>query len=209
MVKVFPLIFAFLGLCAVCIGQGPELKCPDVRVIGPAGIVMPGEPFLSRAMVSGSVEKLTYTWLISNGKILDGQGTAQIRSAYKVAGRPNTVTVKIGGLPANCVDHASNTVEFGPPLVSILLDRYGRGSWASERKRINRWKSELKRDPYAQLNVYMYVQANRIAQADSRVRKIKEVFGLEQSRLTFRTVPSKQETTKVYLVPAGAENPIP
>jgi len=208
--KGSPILFLILCFCVIGAGQDTGLRCPKVEVEGPEGVIRPGEPFSFRAIVTNGSAKLSYRWLLSTGRILEGQGTLQIRVVYSNdQGRTPTATIEVDGLAANCTNHASATLAPYDPPNSIPLDEYGPTSWSRESNRVHQWKTQLAGYRDAQVYIYIYGPTKKVAQANRRIRRIKESFGASQNQLTFLTVTSKQETTKVYLVPPGAIAPRP
>ena len=56
--------------------------CPSLSVDAPSSPVQAGETMMFTANVSGGVvDKITYDWTVSDGKIIEGQGTPIIRVA--------------------------------------------------------------------------------------------------------------------------------
>lgn len=85
-------------------------ECPTISVRGPADVVLPGEPFVFTANVSGgSQENVTYNWTVSKGKIVKGQETPVVEILPEAPESPVTATVEIGGLCESCVHTVSGT----------------------------------------------------------------------------------------------------
>lgn len=102
----------FVAVCPMVFGQTTANNCPEITVTGPMGVTNPGSSMQFAANVTGfsEPEKLAYSWSVSKGTIT-GQGTAEIQvSTTKAHQNSNTTaTVKITGLPAGCIDTASET----------------------------------------------------------------------------------------------------
>lgn len=82
-----------------------DCVCPTIWVISSASIVNVGEIVIFTANVSGgSADTITYNQIISEGKIIEGQGTPVIRVATnsKMAGKVVKATVEIVGLCGQC-----------------------------------------------------------------------------------------------------------
>jgi len=78
--------------------------CPTIAVSCPSGSDSK-QPVVFEAMVSGgdSEVKPTYTWSITAGKIISGQGTSKITvDASNLAGQSVTATVNVGGYNPKC-----------------------------------------------------------------------------------------------------------
>ena len=95
-----------------------DIECPTLGVLGPNGPKSAGEEMIFTANLTGGAQ-VTYTWKVSSGTILSGQGTASITvDTTGLAGQTVTATVEIGGLDpeGNCITTAS-----GSALVSSSL----------------------------------------------------------------------------------------
>ena len=108
------------------IGEFQE-NCPRVSVSCPAE-VQDGEPITFTANVNGGNPNVVpvYSWEVSTGRIIQGQGTASIKlDMTGFAGHTPTATVTISGFDPACVRTASCSmapVEQTP--VAVLFDRY-------------------------------------------------------------------------------------
>jgi hypothetical protein len=90
-----------------------DFDCPSVSVTAPYEVEA-GKPAVFTANISGgSLDTVTYDWTVSNGKIINGQGTPSITVATvrKMAGNKITATVRIpDNSPAHvCPNTASAT----------------------------------------------------------------------------------------------------
>jgi hypothetical protein len=84
--------------------------CPKVSVETSFISVIDGYPMIFTAKVAGmGKRKLRYRWTLSNGEILEGQGTPEIKvDTLGYQGEAIKATVRIYGLP--------NTAKITPPL---------------------------------------------------------------------------------------------
>jgi hypothetical protein len=90
-------------VCGAC-DAGPcptlELSCPDTAVAGEL------IPFY--AAVGQTSEKLTYTWKVTNGKIVKGSETPTIEvQVTETASEMVTAVVSVKGFPPTCGSQAS------------------------------------------------------------------------------------------------------
>lgn len=85
--------------CGLCV-------CPTIEVNAPKSPASASEIITFTANVSGggSGESITYNWVISDGVMVEGQGTPVIRVATdsKMAGKKIKATVEIGGICEEC-----------------------------------------------------------------------------------------------------------
>jgi hypothetical protein len=90
-----------VAICSGC--DGPPPPCPSVSVSCPIGI--DNQPITFEAIVTGGEPEMqpTYTWSISAGKIISGQGTSKlIVDRSDRGGRSIIATVSIGGAHPAC-----------------------------------------------------------------------------------------------------------
>ena len=81
-----------------------EIFCPIVSVSCPS-VVDSKQPVIFEATISGgdSEMKPTYTWTVTAGKIISGQGTTKIEvDASNLHGQSITATVTVGGFDSRC-----------------------------------------------------------------------------------------------------------
>jgi hypothetical protein len=79
--------------------------CPALTVNAPKSSTIAGKEMIFTANVNGvSADTITYTWNVSDGEIIEGQGTAVIHVATdsKMAGKTVKATVEIEGVCSEC-----------------------------------------------------------------------------------------------------------
>lgn len=84
--------------CGLCV-------CPTLSVVASASPTPARETMIFTANVSGgNGEMITYLWTISDGEIVEGQGTPVLRVATdsKMVGKTVKATVEIGGVCEEC-----------------------------------------------------------------------------------------------------------
>jgi hypothetical protein len=97
----------FLSLALLVINppvaaQSKKITCPPLEVVAPTQAVTEGEIVTIHATVKGSA-KFTYSWAISEGEIVGGQGTNSIQiRTDNLGGNHVTATVEVKGVPAGC-----------------------------------------------------------------------------------------------------------
>jgi PKD domain-containing protein len=101
-----------VAICGAC--DPPPPPCPVLSVSCPNGIE-PKQPITFEATVTGGDPAMTptYTWKVSAGKIISGQGTSKIMvDIPDIAGQSITATVSLGGPDPSCTGTtASCTIE--------------------------------------------------------------------------------------------------
>lgn len=84
-------------------------ECPTVIVECPTDIPKSGKIYTVKARVEGdsSNQQLTYGWSVSNGEIVEGQGTDSLRIRITDLSRAVTATVEVNGIRLDCPRVAS------------------------------------------------------------------------------------------------------
>src|SRR5690349_12448998 len=113
---IFSTILALFFSCSA-FAQSEKSPCPEIDVSSGGVIGKPGELITFAANVTGETVNLDlkYEWTISQGTIVEGQGTSTIR--VDAPDFPNiglTATVKVKGLPENCANIDSEALTYDP-----------------------------------------------------------------------------------------------
>lgn len=91
-----------IAVCDIC--DKPPPPCPSVSVAYSSDLNLK-RPIIFEAIVEGGDPELTptYTWSISAGKIISGQGTSKLTvDASNSGGQSLTAAVSIGGVDPSC-----------------------------------------------------------------------------------------------------------
>jgi len=197
--------------CADCRPPKPTCACPSLSVSGPSGIVSPGSPMTFTATSSGDV---TYNWSVSNGTISSGQGTSSITvDTTGLAGQNVTATVNIGGSAIDptcgCPTSASETSSVQARPTANLIDEYGKLSNDDVKARMDGFYTQLNNDPTAHGYIIISGTPAQIRAARTQITKAIAFRKYDPSRVTIVEGPPAGDEVhvKLYLVPAGAENP--
>jgi hypothetical protein len=115
MKKVYLLAVAlFIGLAVSAEANGQA--CPVVSgIYGPAKVEAGGSVSL-KVLVSGGDPNSspTYNWMVSEGQLSGGQGTAKVTLDSTGAKDPITVTLDIGGYDRTCPTTRTTTISIIP-----------------------------------------------------------------------------------------------
>ncbi len=95
----FLIILVFAGFA---LGQATTANCPTVQVIGPSGVTPFGQNVVFTAKVEPSHNKLTYKWTVTEGTIVDGQGSSSVTVTSHADGVSVIGAVEVFGLPDGC-----------------------------------------------------------------------------------------------------------
>ena len=201
--------------CEEC--EEPErVKCPTISVTGPAGITQPGDPMTFSANIAGSVPRgVSYFWTVSEGEILEGQGTLNLkvktpnRSSFNI-----TATLEIGSLPDGCPNTVSETAPVTCSCSPILVDEFSASPYVIDKVRLDRFVEELRKNPSARGYIIEYFRhTTPESVVDKKVKEITEYLirtkQLEKAEFDIVVSHFDENRTKFYAVPPGAEFPVP
>jgi hypothetical protein len=195
------------------LGQNSTNGCPILSVVGPAGIVAPGEVATFIANMSGPVPyNIRYSWAVSEGEILSGHERPSVEvltpkpDFYRIV-----ATVKVVGLPANCSDTASETYTLDHEPFPEQIDEYGAISLKAEMTRLKRSAEKLKDHSYSQLYLIIYPSEEEDVQKRiDRLKRYSDTVTPDPNQLTVVIGPALTKSKSVmYIVPPGSDNPQP
>ncbi len=201
-----------------CAPPPDKCTCPTVSVTGPSEITKPGGVMTFTANLNGgSGSDYTYTWKVSQGDIIDGQGTPVIRvqTSEAMAGQNIVGMVTIGNTCASgaCGEVSAmetGSIEAGQPK-KIEKDRFRALKDDDVKARIQNFYIDLNNDPSAQGYIINYGSAKEIANREKQIRKAIAFLKQDPSRVNLvrgGNDGSGVETVFI-LVPSGADIPAP
>lgn len=201
-------------------GQSNDVKCPTISVIGPAGLTNPGDSLTFIANVSGgdALQPTTYSWTISTGIIVSGQGTASIvvATTKEDAGVNITATVELEGFPAKCTKTASETVGIAARIhCGLPADEYENIPWLEERIHYDSLLIQLIHNPESKAFIKIEIGSNETLDTTKKhivkilkfVRSRNKDFNLGRFTFAIRKRDEPGRTTKVWLFSPEAEMP--
>jgi hypothetical protein len=213
--SLFLTVLAQFILCAETRAQDRPPVCPSLSISCPTDLVLPGETATVSLNISGGSNlNLRYTWQVSAGKIIGGQGTPVISvDTTGTQGQTTTFTVEVDGLPPECdrTQSCSFRLEIGAPTdPSRKVDEYGKISRVNEERRLAKFGLQLEQEPGAQGYVIAY-GPGRVSQSLERARKfLVEKRGIELSRVTLVNGGyNKRTKVELWVRPTGAAAPEP
>jgi len=190
--------------------------CPTLSVTGPSEVTAPGGTMTFTANLSGgNQDGITYTWSVSAGEIVEGQGTPSIRVQVPSDGVTNvTATVTIGGTDpeCNCNKEASETAGVSTVTPERReVDDFGPLANDDVRQRLDAFFATLQSDPTAQGFIINYGTPRNVTRRETLIRNHITFRGFDASRITFVNGGDNGEgiRTRLVLVPAGADAPTP
>jgi hypothetical protein len=214
---VLILLFSMATVVAVA-GQDGLQSCPTLTIKGPAGITSAGDTMVFTATATGS---RTFSWTVSAGTIESGQSTSTItvRTTRDMSGSNVTATVSIGAVAernsgTECPSTVSDTAGVMAEIAcGLAADDYGRIRWADERARLDNLLIQIRHNPDSRALLLISIEENETL--DSTKKHISNILkhlrsrdrDFDLSRMNFAVKRSEQHSTKVYIVPEGADFP--
>lgn len=192
----------------------PVCNCGTITVNGPGGTTAPGQTMTFTATATGQgSSNFTYNWTVSAGTIVSGQGTPSITVATTagMAGSNVTATVEVGGTQAgcNCPTTGSDIGGVADNPRAIPVDEYGPSQDDDVKARIDNFFIQLNNNPGARGYVIIYGTPAQIRRQKAQIMRAinRPGSGHDASRVTFVDGPAGEQKVKLWIVPAGADNP--
>ncbi|HXG85870.1 MAG TPA: hypothetical protein VNI84_17755 [Pyrinomonadaceae bacterium] len=187
--------------------------CPTVTVTGPSDVTTPGGTLTFTANISGeSPTSTTYDWSVTQGEIISGQGTPVItvQSSSAMAGQNIVASVRIGGgnLCATCGATSQETAAIQGLPESVLFTTIGVAPNDEVRGILDNYFVELQNNPTDQGYIIVSGPARAATARERLIRNHIRFRNFDASRITIvRGTETPEVETRLYRVPAGAENP--
>ncbi|MBS1795069.1 MAG: hypothetical protein JSS81_14515 [Acidobacteria bacterium] len=216
MKKLFILLSLLFFSVAAAFAQNEKPPCPTLAISG-GGVTNPGEQMMFTAYLGGDTADLNirYRWTVTQGKIIEGQGTPSIKVDMTDPDDLNiTATVEVAGLPAGCPNTASETGSVIIEYRATLIDEFGRLSGVKVRARIEAAYRLPNTPPRSIIYIMNYGTDKEIAAREKQLRRAIALLKYDASRITIVRGGGWSPNgagvwTKFWLVPPGAENPQP
>lgn len=204
-------IFAFT-FCAFAFGQNSN--CPTISMTGPSAVPREGEHMTFSVRVDEKTKDLNlkYVWSVSQGKIVEGQGTTAITVEWKIDFAV-TATVEIKGLPEGCQNTDSETIIYDPVPEAEFIDEFAFSDSKIDSTKFDKINTALNDDPSTQAYIIIYndgkTSSAKIEQKEQQIRKIISEKNISPDRIIIVRGVEKENLIRFWLVPAGATPPTP
>ncbi len=224
---IFP---AILGLCTVTamaqvppppkppqpvVTQPPVAPCPQIQVQGPNRPMREGEQVGFAVNISGGdpgVQPI-YSWAISSGTIIGGQGTRNIAvdSAGTGVDRQITADLLVGGYAPECTISAKATVAVAGPAKKV--DEFGDLIEKDEAGKLDSVITYVNQNPDRVYIIGYAGRSNVRGYASNVLRRMRAYIaksGVTSDRVAAVDGGFREEPTyEFWIVPVGAEAPRP
>lgn len=209
-------VFLLLTLGSVVRAQTP-VTCGIVGIDGPDTVEL-GAALHFKVRTTGMphTTKPEFTWKVSVGTILDGQGTDQISvDTTGIGGQAVTVTVELSGAAPGCNGSASTTTQIEPPALSCgrPFDEYGDIKFEDEKARLDNFAIQILHIELSSGYILMAAgqktfeneATERLARARSYLVKVRDI---DPNRVVTLDCGFTQDLIiKLYIASPGASPP--
>lgn len=189
--------------------------CPEIRVAGDGFSHDRKQPLKFSVAIkgAGTTASLPLEWSVSDGKIIDGQGTNQIQiDLSETDAKKITAAVIVKNLPPECDSHAYHTTEIG--MFPYVFDQFGHIPYSDIAARIDGFFVQLSYEPT--MTGYIIIYGSRmgekrdVARVMRNIRQFIEFRRFDPSRIVLVDGGLREEMfVEVYLLPPGVEPPKP
>jgi hypothetical protein len=204
---------------SVLVNACAEVKpvCPAIEITCPTYIAT-DQPLTFKSTYSGGVPANVtpvYTWTVSAGTIISGQGTDTITVDTKgLAGQTVRASLSMGGYNLECAADCAITIPL-PKMTSRKFDDYLNIARNDEKARLDNFGIELQNDPTATGYVIVYPgRTSKRAEVQDQFGRVIEYLvnsrGIDKSRIRTIEGPKKDQLSKaLWITPQGATPPNP
>ena len=203
---------------------GCSKACATVSVSGASSVQEGTTTTFTARLSDPSVNVTSYSWSVSAGRIIEGDGTSNITVDTKGAGGQTiTATVQAVGMSPECPATASTSTDVeklkGPEPVKPVLAEQEARAFNDDKAQLDNFASELQADPTSTgvFVVFAGSTSKNKQEADIRANRAIDYLvntrGISRDRLKAVVVENSGRpklSFQGWLVPAGADtSPIP
>jgi hypothetical protein len=188
--------------------------CPEIRVASDGFRHDRTQPLKFSVAIKGAEPnaKLNLEWNASAGKIIEGQGTNQIKiDLSQTDAKKITASVQVKGLAPECSNHSYATTEVGNFPYKFADFQYNYSYMAAV---LDGLMSALSYEP--EFRGYIIIYGRRVGNSREVARTIHEIqkyFNyrrFDPNRVTVVDGGFREEgAVEIYLIPSGVEDPKP
>jgi hypothetical protein len=191
-------------------------SCPVVEVSCPTNMGI-DQPLTFNARVSGGNPPVSpvYNWTVSQGTIVEGQGTSSIRvDTTGLAGQTVKATLSMGGYTIDCSATCSASIPI-PAAKCRKFDEFPEISRNDEKARLDNYAVEIQNDPSATAYVVIYpARAGKSANAQRHTAQIVDYLvntrGIDTHRIVTLVGGARDSMSiELWSCPQGATPPKP
>lgn len=209
-----PTKLATVDECQTCNTTKSTLN--PISVIPPPESIYPGDmmTFVTVISSAGYQPNVTYNWSVSNGTIVEGQGTPIIKvSTAGLQLTYVTATVYVGGLCPSCQSTASQSGFISELSVPIIVQEIeGPEPFLATQNRVENFFKELAKNPSARGTIINYGTDKEVAYRINDIIKAGKSLDYNINIKKIRFVRGGSDPgirTRFFIVPPNADEPQP
>lgn len=201
-------IFAFFAF-----SFGQNSNCPTISVTGPKNFQPDGEIDFTADVSGIDVSRVGYKWTVSEGVIVQGQGTPEILVSIKgLYDNAIKATVEISNLPEGCPNTESETGIITVNLKSVLVGGMNSSSKVNYDD-IDAIINDLKEKSDWKLYLISYPdRKGSEKKANTKLKQITDYLSKKEiaaERIVVIKGSEGKDEIQFWLVPPGTELPTP
>lgn len=210
--QAFSSVTVLVNACALV-----QPVCPNIDIVCPTNVAI-DQPLTFTANVTGGnvASPPVYTWTVSAGTIVEGQGTNTIKvDTTGLAGQTVKASLSMGGYHLECsADCGAVTIPL-PRLISRRFDEFPDISRNDEKARLDNFGIELQNDPTATAYVIVYPgKSSKRGDVQHHSSRVVEYLvhsrGLDERRIVTLVGPARDALfVELWVTPQGATPPNP
>ena len=190
--------------------------CPAIEIECPTSVGI-DQPLTFRSTATGGnpASPPVFSWTVSPGTIIEGQGTSTIRvDTTGLAGQTVRASLSIGGYTIECAADCAVSIPL-PKISTRKFDEFPDISRNDEKARLDNFAIELQNDPTATAYVVVYPgRSGKRGEVQHHASRIVEYLvnsrGLDQRRIVTLVGPPRDElAVQLWVTPQGATPPTP
>jgi hypothetical protein len=191
--------------------------CPAIEIECPTSVGI-DQPLTFRSTATGGGNPASppvYSWTVSAGTIIEGQGTNTIRvDTSGLAGQTVRASLSIGGYTIECAADCAVSIPL-PKISTRKFDEFPDISRNDEKARLDNFAIELQNDPTATAYVVVYPgRSGKRGEVQHHASRIVEYLvhsrGLDQRRIVTLVGPVRDTLfVELWITPQGATPPNP
>ena len=191
-----------------CVAIAPVCECATLTVSGPTGEAAPGDVLTFTAnLAGGTTTDYTYEWTVTQGTIIEGQGTQSIRvqTTPEMVGQNVTATFNIRSAICEVCNRSEATTFSFPAAPESVLTTVGAVSNDEVRGILDNYFIELQNDPTSRGVIINSGTAREITRRETLIRNHIRLRKFDASRIEFLRGGDRGTgiETRLYRVPAG------
>jgi hypothetical protein len=209
--EAFSSIPVLVSRCAL-----PAPVCPNISISCPDNVLV-DQPIRFSANITGVTagSTPTYYWMVSGGRIIEGQGTTSILvDTAGLGGQSVTATVAVQGYTIDCSASCAISIPLAVPP-SKRFDEFPNIPRNDEKARLDNLAIALQNDPTATAYVIVYPSRNGAAdEAQKRTKRIVDYLvnsrAIDERRISTLTGSARNSLRiELWITPQGAKPPVP